>query len=337
MGTRAIVCGVGASIIAMMIACGSSSSSGGGFEGTGEDGASPFLPDSGAQNAGDGNVASDGSAGEQDGASANDAGTTDSLTSNRDRLLATYLAYLKSTPAVTQSNGLSGANVSTVCDIWTKLDPSSRDTYLTITARLQGSIVSKDGDSMLAHITKLYRLTGGQNATKSDPGSCGGGEYNRMIMSMNMQLHESLVAANTNKGAVNGTGEYDIADIPTNSNHFWRDSHDLGGPHAPFDLSDETDPGAPRGQVQYFKDPTSTLANTALGRQDLTTLVDPYAIEMDEDFDCPHNSNPSCDYTTYGPLCAPEADLLGTAIWTQNYGNYDPGYLPAGCTLPDGG
>ena len=42
----------------------------------------------------------------------------------------------------------------------------------------------------------------------------------------------------------------------------WRDSHDLGGTHAPFDQSDETNQGAPRGQTQYFKDPASTVANS---------------------------------------------------------------------------
>lgn len=65
-------------------------------------------------------------------------------------------------------------------------------------------------------------------------------------------------------------------------------SHDLGGAHAPFDISDETDNGAPRGQVQYFSDLTGAAATAPLGRTDLTTLVDPYAREMDQDYDCLH-------------------------------------------------
>src|SRR6185503_21158081 len=109
---------------------------------------------------------------------------------------------------------------------------------------------------------------------------CGGGEYNRMIMQDDMTLHAAMVAANADKGAT----PYDIADIPMGG--FWRDSHDLGGPHAPFDLSDETNDGAPRGQTQYFSDPASAVANAPLGRMDLTTLVDPLALEMDHDYDC---------------------------------------------------
>ena len=245
---------------------------------------------------------------------------------NRDRLLATYLAFLKTTP-VRQRNGLLGSELPDVCTLWSKLDPSSRATFLTVTARLQGSLLASDGSPMLDHVTKLYRAVGGDGATATDPGSCGGGEANRLIMQMDADLHKELARANTDHGMTGG--QIDIHDIPAGG--FWRDSHDLGGPHAPFDLSDETEGGAPRGQVQYFADPASTVANTALGRQDLTTLVDPLALEMDEDFDCAHNSNPACNYTLYGALCAPEANLQGTAIYQQTYGDYGPGFVPHGC------
>jgi len=253
-----------------------------------------------------------------------DAAFLANLDGNRDRLLATYLAYLQSAPAVTQTNGLSGANLTSVCQLWSALDPSSQDVFRTITHRLNGAVLA-DGTNALDHITKLYRAVGGQAATASDPGSCGGGEYNRMIMQQDMALHAAMLAANGHKGAA----PYDIADIPMGG--FWRDSHDLGGPHAPFDLSDECNDGAPRGQTQYFADVTSTLANTALGRQDLETLVDPFAIEMDQDYDCPHNSNPSCDYIYYGSLCAPETSLPGTQIYTEHYGAFEPAWKPTGC------
>lgn len=248
----------------------------------------------------------------------------DTLDSNRDRLLGTYLDFLKSSVTTPQTNGLSGSNVSTVCDIWTRLDPSSRSVFLTLTARLQGSKLM-DRSSMLWHVVRVYRITGGQNATASDPGSCGGGEYNRMILSQDRALHDAQLAANQHQGAQ----PYDIADTPTGT--FWRNSHDVGGPHAPFDLSDETDTGAPRGQTQYFANPSSTLAMTPLGRQDLTTLVDPLALEMDQDYDCAHNSNPMCSYTFYGPLCAPETSQLGTDIYTQSYGTIEPSWKPTGC------
>ena len=272
-----------------------------------------------------------------DGAPATDASdgatpdASDTLSANRDRLLTTYLAYLKATPGA-QSNGLDGSKLAGVCDLWRALVPAAQGVYLTLSARLQGSKLSTDGSSMLAHVTKVYRIAPGDGATAGSPGMCGGGEGNRMIVSMDMPLHEALLAASTNKGQPNAGGKADIADIQTNANSFWRDSHDLGGPHAPFDLSDETDNGAPRGQVQYFKDFASTAANAPLGRTDLTTLVDPHALEMDQDYDCPHNSNPLCAYTTYGPLCVPQASKLGIAIYTQNYGDYDPSWQPVDCT-----
>jgi hypothetical protein len=265
------------------------------------------------------------------GADGGDAGgpTGDTLQDNRDRLLGTYYDYLKANATQPQSNGLSGSNVSSVCDLWSKLDPSPRDVFLTLTARLQGSILGDDGSSMLSHVTRIYRIAGGQGETATSPGSCGGGEYNRMIMSMDAHLQKSQLAANQHQGAVQPNGKYDIGDIPSTS--YWRNSHDLGGPHAPFDLSDETNQGAPRGQTQYFSDPTSALANMPLNRMDLTTLVDPYALEMDQDYDCVHNSNPDCSYITYGPLCLPETNEPGTAVYTMSYGSYDPGYAPAGC------
>jgi hypothetical protein len=254
----------------------------------------------------------------------------DTLDSNRDRLLATYFAFLKANATQPQSNGLSSSNVSSVCDVWSKLDPSSQAVYLTITERLQASKLGVDGSSMLWHVTKIYRITGGQGATQADPGSCGGGEFNRLIMSMDDALHTAQVAANSHQGAAQGNGKFDISDAPPQGT-FWRDSHDLGGPHAPFDLSDETDQGAPRGQTQYFNDPSSALANTALGRQDLMTLVDPYALEMDQDYDCVHSSNPLCSYITYGAFCLPQPSKLGTELCAAAYGDYEPSWKPTGC------
>jgi hypothetical protein len=253
----------------------------------------------------------------------------DSLGENRDRLLASYLAYLQANASQPQSNGLSGSNVGSVCELWQRLAPSAQDVFLTLTARLQGSVLGSDGSSMLSHVTRVYRIAGGQNATATAPGSCGGGEYNRMILSMDAALQRALVAANQHQGAAQGNGKPDLADLPIGGN--WRDSHDLGGPHAPFDLSDETKDGAPRGQTQYFRDPGSTKANAPLGRMDLASLVDPYALEMDQDYDCVHNSNPDCTYVAYGPFCALEASAKGTDIYVKTYGSFEPGYRPAGC------
>lgn len=257
------------------------------------------------------------------GDAASDATTfDDTLDGNRNRLLATYYAWLETEPDAQQSNGLVGHDLHSVCELWAGLDPSSQDVFRTITHRLWGAALA-DGSHALSHVTKLYRVIGGQGATQASAGSCGGGEYNRMIMQQDLALHAAQLAANMRQGAQ----PYDLADITTS----WRDSHDAGGPHGPFDVSDETNDGAPRGQTQYFKDPASRVANTALGRMDLTTLVDPYALEMDQDYDCTHNSNPDCNYTFYGPACAPEANQPGTQIYAHNYGDFISSWSPRGC------
>ena len=76
---------------------------------------------------------------------------------------------------------------------------------------------------------------------------------------------------------------------------------------------------------------TSAAAKAALGRTDLMTLIDPYALEVDQDYDCPHNSNPSCSYTTYGSLCFPGPSKLGTALYTEKYGDFEPTWQPIDC------
>ena len=309
---------------AAALLCATLSACAGGNAAAGGDGGSSGAP-------GDGSIGGGGGGGGDLG-SGGDAATppVDTLDANRDRLLATYLAWLQAHPGA-QSNGLDGATLGSVCDLWSRLAPSDRDVFFTLTARMQGSRLGSDGHSMLSHVARAYRVVGGQSATASDPGSCGGGEYNRMILSMDGALHDALVAANADKGAAGASGAFDLADVPADSSRFWRDSHDVGGPHAPFDLSDETEDGAPRGQVQYFRDPSSSTANAPLGRMDLTALVDPFALEMDEDYDCVHNSNPACSYVTYGPLCAPEASKVGIDLYESDYGAVESGWDPSGC------
>lgn len=312
-----------AAALAFAVACGSSGGDGssGGY--------APFADDQAGPPAADAGAGADGAASDAGATDAPDDAppAPDTLEDNRDRLLATYLAYLKAHPGA-QTNGLDGSKLADTCALWKALDPSSQETFLTLTARMQGSKLAS-GPSMLSQVTKLYRVVGGDGATASDPGSCGGGENNRMITSMTPALQAAQLAANKNGGAPQAGGKPDISDIPSTSS--WRESQDLGGPHAPFDLSDETQSGAPRGQTQYFSDPKSAKASSPLGRKDLETLVDPYALEIDQDYDCPHDSNPSCDYILYGPACAPEPNARGTAIYVATYGSYDPAYEPASC------
>jgi hypothetical protein len=249
------------------------------------------------------------------------------LAANRERLLDSYLAYLKGRPDA-QSNGLAGDALTSTCDLWTKLAPSPQLVFLTLSARLQGAKMT-DGGSMLDHVTKIYRIAGGDGSTATDHGSCGGGDANRMIMSMDAELQATLVRVNKAQGKE--SGKVLVHDIGNQSNAFWRDSHDLGGPHGPFDLSDETERGAPRGQVQFFRDPSSAKATAPLGRTDLTDVVDPLALEMDQDYDCPHNSNPACEYTSFQALCLPSAPKRGAAIYTDNYGAFSADWQPASC------
>lgn len=253
----------------------------------------------------------------------------DTLHANRNRLLESYFQYLKTSVTAPQTNGLFGDNVMSALDLWQKLDPSSQAVFLTLTARMQGSLLGSDSTSMLSHITAVYRVSGGQGATATTPGSCGGGEYNRMIMSMDAPLRAALLAASEHKGAKQSNAKYDLGDVVPSS--AWRDSHDLGGPHAPFDRSDETRGGAPRAQTHYFADPTSSRASSPLGRQDLATLVDPNALELDQDYDCVHSSNPLCTYVTYGPYCVPQPSELGTQVYVDSYGSFDEAWQPVSC------
>ena len=119
--------------------------------------------------------------------------------------------------------------------------------------------------------------------------------------------------------------------MPTHTDNVWRDSHDSGGPHGPFDMSDETDAGSPRAQVQFYRDPSSALASGAFGRTDLTTLVDPYMMEIDQDYDCIHDSNPSCQYVIYGDTCALQASVLGSDLYTAQYGDFTANWVPDPC------
>jgi hypothetical protein len=251
------------------------------------------------------------------------------LDANRDRLLATYLERLRSIPEVRQSNGLVGRELETACDLWDKLDPSSRGVFLTITHRLGGSKLGVDGSTMLDHVVALYRVSGGRNASDAAAGSCGGFEYNRMFMSMDKELHAVLVAANSHRGKPQLGGARDISDIRSNS--YWRESRDLLGPHKPFDQSDETEAGAPRGQTQFFRDPLSALAHKPLGRLDVSSVIDPFALEMDQDYDCIHHSNPSCSYIFYGRACLPRKRRPGAEIYTRDYGDYEADWKPSAC------
>lgn len=243
--------------------------------------------------------------------------TADTLAANRARLFEAYYATARA----------KDPSIASACVLAKSFSPSAIAVFETLTARLQGSTLASDGRSMLSHITAIHRLAGGDGATATDHGSCGGDNANRMIMTMDPALHAALVAANHDKN--DSAGKVVIKDIPAGG--YWRETHDFAGAHAPFDASDETNDGAPRGQVQFFADPTSAKAKAPLGRVGVEDVVDPYALEMDQDYDCPHNSNPLCAYVSYQALCFPGPETEGVKLFTKKYGDDAPGFLPAGC------
>lgn len=242
------------------------------------------------------------------------------LAGQRSRLLRAYLAYLQANPTITQSNGLTGATLRSTCDLWARLDPAAREVYLTITARLWTSTLTADNSPALHHVTKLYRLVGGEGATPTNIGSCGGAEYNRMLMAMDPALHTAFIAAH-DRG---GNGLHDSL-----ANTVWGPSSDLGGPHGPFTESAETDEGAPRGQAHYFRDVATRPATEPLGRLDLVELTDPFSLEMDLDYNCIHESNPLCSYTTYGAFCVPGPSRMGIELVASKYGMYESDWAPS--------
>lgn len=197
------------------------------------------------------------------------------------------------------------------CERWSSYDPSARAIFLTITDRLWLS-QTPDGLSMLDHIVRVYGVLGG--GAKGT--TCGGVDNNRMFLGMDDYLWGLLNDA-WNGGQV----------ITDGGGHYWGKSADLGGPHKPFNLSDETATGTqcnlfiietgdskpPTGQVQFFKDGTAT----AFQRGGLSFPADPRMLEFDHDYNCLHDSNPTCqDFTQR---------------YVKNYGDFACDWVPVAC------
>jgi len=211
----------------------------------------------------------------------------------RDRLFSTYVD-------------------SDACGNWVALDESQREVFLTLTDRLFKSTMP-DGTPMLAHFERLYLILGGG----SDGGDCGGGENNRLFLSMDAELWELMVAA--------WNEEMWIQDGGTDT--FWARTNDIAGPHDPFDASSETQSGLrcilitelpdsqpPTGQSHFFLDGSATRVERGPG---IDLDADPYMFEIDHDYDCFHQSNPTC------------GDFAER--YRDHYGDYEPDWAPAGC------
>ena len=225
-------------------------------------------------------------------------GNTEGLDDARNRLFATFAA----------SMGLSET------EAWDALDESARAVFLTVTHRLGGSRLA-NGDSMLSHITRVHAIHGGG----SDGKASGGIDNNRVFFSMDDQLYRTLVSVFETKGR-----QPLVTDV---AGDVWRESHDkkpvigwlgVGGPHKPFDMSDETNRGGPRAQVQFFK-PGSRSRNLPLGRPGVENIVDPNALEVDMDYNLRHDSNPLSRYD----------GEVGSTMYTEKFGDPQLDWKPA--------
>jgi hypothetical protein len=74
----------------------------------------------------------------------------------------------------------------------------------------------------------------------------------------------------------------------------WGKSNDFAGPHSPFSQESETAKGSPRGQTNFWADNSQA---TVLTRNGVVGVLDPQIVEMDQDYNIIHDSNPEDAYS----------------------------------------
>ncbi len=89
----------------------------------------------------------------------------------------------------------------------------------------------------------------------------------------------------------------------------WRASTDLIGPHAPFDQSGETERDRPRGQTHFWSTDAKAVPLTRPG---VEGVLDPHAVELDNDYNLVHDSSPEGCYGLFGVGC-----VYGRVIFKQ--------------------
>lgn len=198
---------------------------------------------------------------------------TRSLTANRNRIFSDWAAR----------NGQSD-----VCQAWQTMSCSAKGSFLTLTHRLQVSVLAADYPNYttpLDHVNGCYAILGDQ------PGStdCGGMDFHRIFVSMDDTLHTAMLYANYG---------YTMT-IDQNSNNYWKPSGDGAGPHPPFDMSDETAYGHPRGQNQFWSS-SRAYSTPPVYRTGVNGIVDYNIMEIDQDYDWNHPSSTECSYDTGG-------------------------------------
>lgn len=212
-----------------------------------------------------------------------------SLDDDRDRVLDTY-AQVQGTDR---------------CAAWTKLDDVQKGLFLTHSDMLgnrscmdNASKCVAGADSAFTHVFKLWAINGsdpGCSCTKTSTGyNCcnGGGEWHRVFFTADDLLIQYL--RNVSAG------------LPE-----WGASSDLAGPHGPFSQSDETATGSPRGQVHFWAKDSEA---SALKRTGVTGVLDPHIVELDNDYNLLHDSNPEGCYGVFGLGCS-----YGRAVYKKSW------------------
>jgi hypothetical protein len=236
-----------------------------------------------------------------------------SLDANRNRLFADWAAR----------NGQSG----NLCQAWAAQSCSTKGVFLTLTHRLQVSLLS-DYTTPLDHVNSCYAILGDE----WDGNHCGGDD-NRIFVSMDNTLHNAMIYANY--------GYFMTMD--QNGNNYWKPSADMAGPHSPFDMSDETSYGHPRGQIQFWG--SGNGYTTPVYSTGVNGIVDYNIMEMDQDYDWNHPSSTECSYDTGGcDTCKSAGDRAsfssgpGRMIYARqhptlpgSFGGPDYEWAPTGC------
>lgn len=225
----------------------------------------------------------------------NGALTVVSLDHNRNRLLET-LAMVKGYPDR--------------CSLWSSFTASQRGIFLTHTDMLgsrscmeNSSIYSNPlnsgnscdssapcncavgSDQALDHVFKIWAVNGSDPSCYCAPGpngyNCcnGGADWHRTFFGADDKLIGYL------RNWTIGLPE-------------WGGSGDPAGPHSPFNNESETAKGSPRGQAHYW---SYNWQATTLNRPGVYGVYDPQMVEMDNDYNWKHDSNPEGEYSgTYG-------------------------------------
>lgn len=155
------------------------------------------------------------------------------------------------------------------------------------------------------HVFKLWAVNGNDLSCCTGTDCCNGG----------VEWHRTYFSADD---ALIGTLRDIHSGLPE-----WADSNDFFGPHDPFTQSGETQHDAPRGQVHFWANDGDSVALT---RNGVEGVVDAAVVEMDNDYNFVHDSNPEGTYSSqYGRALYKESwNGLADGLPTTFLGNGAP-------------